>query len=223
MGEGRPMMKNRTFFLFLITAVICLWGRLTIANEIYAVITWVSDGDTVVLEDGRRVRYIGINTPEVAHKDQKAEPYGYTAKTINKRLVLNKNVRLELDTERKDQYGRHLAYVFLGDGTFVNAKILEEGYGYFLYRRPNTKYALKLLAAQRKAMSAKRGIWHHWKEKEGPYLGNRRSRRFHRVTCPYGRRIGKSSRLIFNRAWDAFWEGYAPGKKCRAWTFDALR
>ncbi|MDX2498082.1 MAG: thermonuclease family protein, partial [Desulfobacterales bacterium] len=63
-------------------------------------VKWVSDGDTIVLGDGRHVRYIGINAPEIAHDNQKAEAFGYTAKKYNQSLVRSKKVRLEVDKEK---------------------------------------------------------------------------------------------------------------------------
>ena len=175
----------------------------------------VFDGDTVMLGDHRRIRYIGINAPEVAHENQKAEPWAAEAKKLNQRLVLGKTVRLESDARRFDQYGRHLAYVFLQDGTFVNRAIIEQGYAYFVYLRPNCRYDSQLLAAQQYAMEKKMGIWRSFQERPGPFLGNRASKRFHGPGCPFGRRTAKDNRLIFTTRWEAFRAGYAPCKKCQ--------
>ncbi|MCK5204600.1 MAG: thermonuclease family protein, partial [Desulfobacterales bacterium] len=112
-------------------------------------VRWVSDGDTIVLDNGFKVRYIGINTPELEHADHKEEPYGEAAKRFNASLVNRKKVRLEFDKERTDKYKRFLAYVFLRDGTFVNAEILSNGYAYLLVHRPNMKYNSILLKSQR--------------------------------------------------------------------------
>ena len=201
--------------LYLILVSILLSGAAPAKNQWFRV-RWVSDGDTIVLADGRHVRYIGINAPEIAHDNSKAEAFGYTAKKYNRQLVGLKKVRLEFDKEMHDRYGRLLAYVFLSDGTFVNKKMIEQGYAYVLPRMPNVKYEGILLQAQRDAMSKKKGLWQHWEEKEGVYVGSKSSRRFHLKTCPYGKRIKKRNRIIFKRKWDAFWSGFAPGKKCLA-------
>ncbi len=179
----------------------------------------VNDGDTIVLSDGTSVRYIGINTPEIDHersgkKPQKAEPYGYKAKTFNKKLVNSKAVRIDLDRQKHDRFGRLLGYVYLKDGTFVNAKIVEHGYAYCLWRSPNTRYHTLLLKTQRRAMKEKRGIWSNWKEKAGGYVGNLKSKRFHRESCPFGQKTRKKNKLLFKKTWDAFYEGFAPCKKC---------
>ena len=177
-------------------------------------VKWVIDGDTVVISNGHKVRYIGIDAPELAHDDHEAEPYGVEAKQFNASLVNRKIVRLEFDKERHDQYKRLLAYVFLKDGTFVNAEILSIGYAYLLYHRPNIKHNSVMLQSQRAAMSAKKGIWQNWTEHKKNYVANKRSRRFHLPTCPYGRRIKPRNKIVFQKKWEAFWEGYAPAKRC---------
>jgi len=177
-------------------------------------VKWVIDGDTVVISNGQRVRYIGIDAPELAHDDQEAEPCGAEAKQFNASLVNRKRVRLEFDKERNDQYERLLAYVFLKDGTFVNAEILSNGYAYLLYHRPNIKHNAVMLQSQRAAMSAKKGIWLNWTEPKKSYVANKRSRRFHLPTCSYGKRIKSRNRVVFQKKWEAFWEGYAPAKRC---------
>ena len=177
-------------------------------------VKWIVDGDTVVLVDGQKVRYIGINAPELAHENHDAEPYGVAAKRFNALLVNRKKVRLEFDKERFDRYQRLLAYLFLENTTFVNAEILSNGYAYLLKKRPNLKYDKILLQSQRSAMSAKKGIWQNWKEKKNTVIGNKNSYRFHLPTCPYGKRIKPKNRVVFRKKWDAYWEGYAPAKRC---------
>jgi len=144
------------------------------SDQTWARTKWVDDGDTIVLTDGKRVRYIGINAPEIAHGDQKEEPFGSEATAFNKKMVLVKKIRLEFDRERNDQYGRLLAYVFLEDGTFLNASMLQTGFAYYLYREPNLKYDQMLMQSQREAMTAQEGLWHNWKEEKRIYLANRK-------------------------------------------------
>jgi len=207
------------FSVFFLTVFFSgfLSGRPLLAHEWFYV-KRVNDGDTIVLADGRHIRYIGINTPEIDHENKKAESFGYEAKNYNKTLVLSKTVRLEFDKETHDRYGRTLAYVFLNNGVFVNKVMIKKGYAYCLSRRPNIKYDQVLLQSQRNAMSAKHGIWSNWKEKKGRYWGNRRSKRFHYTTCSFGKMIARGNRIVFLRMWDAFWAGYAPCKKCETFT-----
>ncbi len=180
-------------------------------------VQWVTDGDTITLSDGRRVRYIGINSPETAYKNRPAEPFAEQARSFNIRLVEEKRVRLERDKQATDSYGRTLAYVFLKDGTFVNAELIKAGYAYCLYVKPNTRYYPELLEDQRYAMRNANGIWHSWQKRGGTYIGNRNSRRFHRRDCRFGNQIHPSHRTLFNSLWNAFREGYAPCRKCRPW------
>jgi micrococcal nuclease len=123
----------------------------------------VIDGDTVELADGRRVRYIGIDTPELRRRQGdrwvlRPEPWAEEALEMNRRLVEGKTVRLELDREREDGYRRLLAYVYVGD-LFVNGELVRYGLASVRLYPPNLKQAETLLKAQREAQKAHRGIW----------------------------------------------------------------
>ncbi|MGA8179028.1 MAG: thermonuclease family protein [Desulfobacterales bacterium] len=219
-------MKKYGRHVYLILLSILLIGAAP-AKQKWIRVKWVIDGDTIMLDDGRHVRYIGINAPEIAHDEhyvgskrnrevRKAEPFGDAAKKYNQYLVGSKKVRLEFDKEMHDRYGRWLAYVYLSNNTFVNKSMIEKGYAYVLTLKPNVEYEQILLRSQRDAMSKKIGIWGHWKEKEGVYTGNKQSKRFHLKTCPYGKKVEKRNRIFFKRKWDAFWSGFAPCKRCLA-------
>ncbi|MBI3312169.1 MAG: thermonuclease family protein [Candidatus Omnitrophica bacterium] len=124
-----------------------------------AVVERVIDGDTVVLAGGARVRYIGVDTPELHHPRKPVEFYAREAKEFNRRLVGGKKVRLEWDVQRRDRYQRQLAYLFLEDGTFVNAELLRQGCAQLLTIPPNVKYADLFVKMQKEAREAKRGLW----------------------------------------------------------------
>ncbi len=104
----------------------------------------VIDGDTIqvccVFGDRVKVRYIGVDTPETHHPMRGVEPYGKEAAEANRKLVDGKTVRLEFDVEQRDRYGRLLAYVYLEDGTFVNAWLVENGYAMVMTVPPNVKH-----------------------------------------------------------------------------------
>jgi micrococcal nuclease len=174
----------------------------------------VTDGDTVKLADGRFVRYIGVNAPEISHEHNSAEPFGIDARARNIELIGSRRIRLEFDIERFDDYGRTLAYVFLPDGSMVNEKLLQSGVAHCLYKMPNVKHEARLLKAQRAAMQDRRGMWREWRENEGRYVGNRNSRRFHAAACPEVKRISPQNRTFFSKRWDAFWSGYSPSREC---------
>ena len=118
----------------------------------------VLDGDTIELENGERVRYIGINTPEIAHPPRGAEFFGPKAAEANRELVEGKRVRLEFDVQKRDRYGRLLAYVYV-DSLFVNAELVKRGYAYAYTYPPNVKYAELFVRLQREAREAGRGLW----------------------------------------------------------------
>ncbi|MCD6583609.1 MAG: thermonuclease family protein [Candidatus Omnitrophica bacterium] len=123
----------------------------------------VIDGDTVRLENGKVLRYIGIDTPEVRQNEGRRwvfnpQPFALEAKEFNRSLVEGKRVRVEFDVEKKDRYGRLLGYVFL-DGVFINAKLLEEGYAVIYTRPPNVKYVDLFISLQKKARQNRKGLW----------------------------------------------------------------
>jgi micrococcal nuclease len=208
------MRKRRFLTILLFSIFLVLPGLL--GAETWFSVRRVSDGDTLVLASGERVRYNGINAPEIAHEDlgMAAEPYGYAAKKLNIKLVKAKRIRLEFDVERRDHYGRLLAYVFLPEGVFVNAELVAGGYAYYLPGSVNKKYGKLLLESQRLAMSNRKGLWRDLMAHQQRYIGNRRSKRFHTRACPFGKKIRKRNRVSFANAWDAFWAGYAPAKRC---------
>jgi micrococcal nuclease len=209
-----------SYFEFRIMAAVWFILILIFANarcvssQTWVTVKWVNDGDTIVLTDGKRVRYIGINTPEIDHEEQRAQPFGYTARTFNQQMVLNRKVRLEFDLERHDRYGRLLAYIFLAEETFLNEQMLQKGYAFFLFHKPNLKYNQRLMKAQQEAMKARKGLWNNWSEPKQHYVGNRNSRRFHMESCPNARKINRSNRAYFSTKWEAFKAGYAPAGGC---------
>ena len=206
----RKIERIRNWFFFLI---IFATAKDVSAESWYAV-KYVNDGDTFVLTNGKRVRYIGINSPEIDHDHQRAQPYGYAARRYNKKMVLDRKIRLEFDQERHDRYGRWLAYIFLPNGTFLNEDMLQTGYAYFLFKKPNQKYHQRLLKAQLEAMKAERGIWSNWDEPKRRYIGNQNSRRFHLDSCSSAAKIRRKNRVHYSTRWEAFKAGYAPAGGC---------
>jgi micrococcal nuclease len=208
------MRKYKLIFRIVPGILIALAGISLASSDAFFSVRKVYDGDTIELENGMHVRYIGINAPEILHQDKPGEPFGTEAHALNEKIVLSKKVRLQGDQEATDQYNRRLAYVFLQDGTFVNQEIVRNGLAHVLYKYPNITYDEALLESQQEAMKAGKGIWANWKEKKSDYIGNKKSRRFHLKTCALGQRTSMQNRIQFIRKWDAFWNGYAPCKKC---------
>jgi len=118
----------------------------------------VIDGDTIELESGERVRYIGIDTPESVHPDRPDECFGAESAARNRELVEGKEVVLVRDVSERDKYGRLLRYVYAG-GVFVNELLLKEGYAQVTTYPPDVAHVETYLAAQREAREAGRGLW----------------------------------------------------------------
>ena len=115
----------------------------------------VVDGDTIVLAGGERVRYLGIDTPEVTGVP---ELFGPEATEANRRLVEGRRVRLERDVTDRDRFDRLLRYVYV-DGVMVNAELLREGFAKVLVYPPDSRYAQCLAALEEEAREAGRGLW----------------------------------------------------------------
>jgi len=131
-------------------------------DRVAAQVVNVVDGDTVdVRIAGRklRVRYIGIDTPETVHPTRGEEPYGRVASDRNKELVSGQTVYLEKDVTETDRYGRLLRYVWLADGSMVNATLVAEGYAQVATYPPDVRYLNRFLELQREARAEGRGLW----------------------------------------------------------------
>jgi len=117
-----------------------------------ALVVRVIDGDTIELQDGRRVRYLGIDTPETG------EYYAAEATTRNKELVENKVVELQSGKRDQDEYGRFLRYVYV-NGVFVNAELVAQGYATAYIFDPDERYSQILVQLEQYAKMRERGLW----------------------------------------------------------------
>ncbi len=118
----------------------------------------VIDGDTIELEGGDRVRYIGMDTPETVDPRKPVQCFGEEASTRNKELVEGKRVRLEKDVSEKDKYGRLLRYVYIGN-QFVNLILVQEGFAHAYTYPPDVSHAREFIAAERTAREGGKGLW----------------------------------------------------------------
>ncbi len=168
-------MKARRLTLLTFSVLLLVSLPSHSQDKIYKV-KRVVDGDTLLLTNGERVRLIGVDTPEVHDSeklDRDAQSTGRDIKTIKalgkkasaftKSLVDKKEVRLEFDQanahiKHRDKYGRILAYVYLSDGTFVNAAIIKQGYG-LAYTLFPFKYIEEFRRYEKKARENERGLW----------------------------------------------------------------
>lgn len=120
----------------------------------------VFDGDTVRTRDGQRVRFVGIDTPEMNHRDGRPEPLAEAARdTVRRLLGSTRNLHLRFDAERRDKYGRLLAHPYLPDGQSLVRHLLASGLGTALAVPPNLWNLDCYRAAEGEAREAGRGIW----------------------------------------------------------------
>jgi len=144
--------------LFLIVLAIGLGGGYLLGHTgnapamEEALVVRVIDGDTIELADGSRVRYLGIDTPELG------EAYSSEATTRNKELVEGKIVELQPGKRDQDEYGRFLRYVYI-DGVFVNAELVAQGYAMAYIFDPDERYSQILVQLEQYAKMRQRGLW----------------------------------------------------------------
>jgi len=164
------LVLSATFFVILIMANVAVSfnpfsflknPEITRKSQTRFVVS-VVDGDTIVLDDGEKVRYLGIDAPETHKKEDGVwinvnEPFGYEATNYNKSLVEGKEVSLRYDTEKKDVYNRTLAYVYV-NGKMVNTKLLAEGVA-FPYSISKLKEFSNFKLAFLNALKAKKGLY----------------------------------------------------------------
>lgn len=125
----------------------------------YVLVARAVDGDTIELADGQKIRYLGMDTPETVDPRKTVQCFGHEASDYNRSLVEGRYVRLARDVEDTDKYGRLLRYVYLPDGTFVNLKLIADGYAHVYTWPPNIAHAREFVAAQATARSAGLGLW----------------------------------------------------------------
>jgi micrococcal nuclease len=118
------------------------------------IVTTVADGDTFRCADGTRVRLLGIDSPEQGQ----GPTYQDARRGLQRYLRQDQAVRLEADVRPRDQYGRTLAYVWLGD-TLVNEAVVRDGWAVLYTVPPNVRYVDRIRQAERAARTARRGLW----------------------------------------------------------------
>ncbi|MBW2937539.1 thermonuclease family protein [Aureisphaera sp. CAU 1614] len=170
-------MINRLLFIFIIVSLIGISCNSKSGNrkvqikefkqidkEGFLKVTKVVDGDTFWVDDGSdkgiKIRLIGVDAPESRNAFKKKKGYlGKEAKSYLSNLIEGRSVKLEYDVDSLDQYGRTLAYVYLPDGTFVNANLVKNGYAMVMTIPPNVKYSDLFLKLQIIARQNNLGLW----------------------------------------------------------------
>jgi len=128
----------------------------------------IYDGDTILLSNGQKIRFLGVNTPEVEGRNKSLQAGGNEAKQWLEAQLKNTTVRLEKDVEKKDKYGRTLAHVFTQDKLHINLELVKQGFASVNIYPPNLKYVAALVAAEQQAEYKHLGIWGYQEYKLKP-------------------------------------------------------
>lgn len=123
-----------------------------------ATVAAVIDGDTITLADKRKLRYIGIDTPETKHPTKGVQCFGLEASKKNRELVEGKTIRMQKDVSETDRYGRLLRYVWVGD-VFVNDSLVRSGFAHQATFPPDVRFATQFRNAAEEARQKNRGLW----------------------------------------------------------------
>lgn len=218
--SSRMQQLKRIALILLALSVLSL-------SQSWRLCTGVVDGDTIVLDGNEKVRLIGVDTPEIKDTRKPVQYFGQEAYRFTKSLVEGKKVRLEYDWEKKDKYGRTLAYVYLEDGTFLNAEIIKQGYG-FAYTRFPFKYLEEFRQYERDAREDERGLWtprEDQKQKIKTEISEdtivyitRTGKKYHIENCRY---LSKSKIPITLK--EAIERGYSPCSVCNSGGLEGIK
>lgn len=179
-----------------------------------AICTSVVDGDTIYLDNGKKVRLVGVNTPERGVD-------GYiTSKNFVQKLCLNKKVGLDIDdSKHTDRYGRTLAVVIV-DGKNVNEMLLKEGLAEIMYMPPSEFYPYNWAndntptSSYQSSDTGSSGTSSHSSSDSGSYVGNSNSGKFHYASCGSVGKMADKNKVFFSSREDAINQGYVPCKRC---------
>lgn len=190
-AAASKMRASRSGALFLCLYSVCLYGSLAITaffdvsgtasaaagTTIGQAVTVlkVIDGDTVILQDRRHIRLIGVNTPETGKKGRPDQPLARAAKRRLQRLINTGNIKLSVGKQNQDRHGRTLAYLHAGtSGVDIQEKLLAEGLAWLVAIPPNISRIERYSASQALARKNKRGIWaqSYYQPREASKLGN---------------------------------------------------
>jgi len=166
----RRLLRRKTAPLIVLLLAAVVWLARDVPRSVFQpapepapgsdwrTVVRVVDGDTLILDGSERIRLIGVDTPESVDPRRPVQYFGKEATAFTRQMVEGRRVRLDYDEDRRDRYGRTLAYVFLEDGTFLNAEIIRQGYGHAYTRFP-FRYMEEFRAYEHEARENHRGLW----------------------------------------------------------------
>lgn len=126
-------------------------------------VRYVNDGDTLVLANNRKIRLIGINSPEAQQDGRPAQALAIEARDRLRRLLFEQGNKAHLvyGADDRDRHGRYLAHLWLANGRNLSAEMLREGLGWAVAIPPNTRFLECYLESEQSARAAARGVWGH--------------------------------------------------------------
>ena len=193
-----------------------------------AVVKEVLSGDSVRLEGGKVLKYIGVRSPALQSAIPLVRTYGENALAFNQALVLGKTVQIEWDSQIRDNLGNLVGYVYLEDGTFVNLEVLKAGHGKSKIVPPNAKYADAFQQAEFSAARDKKGLWQE--EPQNPYLkrndiqfvGEKNTKIYYLPNSPELDHIAQGNLVEFRSRIEAKAAGYRACSTCKRNSEDPL-
>ncbi len=184
-------------------------------------VSYVPDGDTLFLETGEKIRIKGIDCPEMGHDGHKNQYYAKEARNYLWQLVQKQKLRADTKSVKADRFARLLAQVYLPDGRSLGRILVENGYAfYYPHGKGLSKEDAALLKLQQQAMNGQHGMWARILRMPAAlsrYVGNAHSRRFHTLSCRYGKKMKRKNRVEFSDIRQAFYAGFAPCRACTPW------
>ena len=189
-------------------------------------VTKVIDGDTIEVQypnkTKKKVRFIGVDTPETKHPTKDVEFYGKEAYSFTKSVLENKTIVMKKEKGLQDRYGRELRHIYLPETyIFLNEYLVEQGYGKASFYHPNTKYKEHFTKLEKEAREAKKGMWKNnsYISKKPEVLsgivGSSKSNKYHKASCRWAKKINQENLIKFDSVEDAIKEGYEPCGVCK--------
>ncbi len=208
----------RFFSFTLILSFLFVAGPASAGGRQNAVVQEVLTGDSVRLEGGKTLKYIGVESPPMQSTIPLLREYGVASREYNKSSVEGKTVTIEWDSQVRNNQKQLIGYVFLEDGTFLNEDIVKNGHARVRIHPPNIRYSETLRRAELLAAKEKKGLWE--KEAKNPYLdsryiGEKNTKIFYFPNSPELDRIPQAHLVKFRTRVDAKAAGYRPCPTCK--------
>lgn len=214
----KNLINFRSFLFVLLLFLFHFYGCKSISHQtdtfIKVKVIKVIDGDTVILENGQKLRYVSIDTPELYTPTGIPQIFAFKAYKFNKELTEGKTLFLELSSRKKDKYGRLLGELYFENKTSVSEILVRQGLAFVCYYPDSEKFYKKYLEIQKIALEERKGIFSLLDKIEGKvnYIGNKKSKRFHHPACPEAQKIKR--KIYFENLKEAFLKGYCPSREC---------